>query len=86
MYVLDRNGTCMRETRQVQCPTLVVHGAKDEYFEMEDPEYFVQNIPDARLVAADHTPSMLCKSSLTLVVAAPSMPRSILCKTSPMHP
>ncbi|XP_043245952.1 valacyclovir hydrolase-like [Amphibalanus amphitrite] len=43
------NGTCMRETREVQCPTLVVHGAKDEYFEMEDPEYFVKNIPNAKL-------------------------------------
>ena len=42
----------MRETSQVQCPTLVVHGDKDEYFEMEDSEYFKQHIPNARSVAA----------------------------------
>ncbi|KAF0289770.1 Valacyclovir hydrolase [Amphibalanus amphitrite] len=66
------NGTCMRETREVQCPTLVVHGAKDEYFEMEDPEYFVKNIPNAKMHVfpeAKHNLHIECADEFNAVVA-----------------
>ncbi|XP_043244411.1 valacyclovir hydrolase-like isoform X2 [Amphibalanus amphitrite] len=43
------NGVCRKETREVRCPTLVVHGAKDAMVPPEHPEYFKQHIPDARL-------------------------------------
>ena len=43
-----RNGICKQETSQVQCPTLIVHGAKDAMVPAEHPEYFKQHIPNAR--------------------------------------
>lgn len=43
------NGICKREASQVQCPTLLVHGAKDAMVPPEHPEYFQQHIPDVRL-------------------------------------
>ena len=50
MCVCDRNGVCKREASQVQCPTLLVHGAKDAMVPAEHPEYFKQHIPNVRWV------------------------------------
>ena len=35
---------CMEEAKQVQCPTLIVHGAKDAMCPQFHAEYFKENI------------------------------------------
>lgn len=40
---------CRNEAKQVRCPTFVLAGAKDPIVPMHHPEWFHNNIPDARL-------------------------------------
>jgi len=48
--VNDRGGdVCMEQAKGLKCPTFVLHGAKDPICLAEHPEWFVKNIPDARL-------------------------------------
>ena len=39
---------CMREAKNIACPTLVCHGAKDPLCLQEHPEWFLANIGGAR--------------------------------------
>ena len=46
----ERGGdVCQTQAQAIKCPTLVLHGAKDPMCLSEHPEWFVDNIPDARL-------------------------------------
>ena len=36
---------CMAQARSIQCPTMVLHGAKDVMCPGEHPEWFKANIP-----------------------------------------
>ena len=41
---------CMGEAKQVQCPTLIVHGAKDAMCPQFHAEYFKENIRGSKMI------------------------------------
>ena len=41
---------CMEEAKRVQCPTLIVHGAKDTVCPQIHADYFKENIRGSELV------------------------------------
>ncbi len=41
---------CKRDLPKIQCPTLIVHGAKDAMVPSFHPEYIHDNITDSRLI------------------------------------
>ena len=44
---------CMEEAKQVQCPTLIVHGAKDAMCPQFHAEYFKENNRGSEMVIMD---------------------------------
>ncbi|KAK7505671.1 hypothetical protein BaRGS_00002942 [Batillaria attramentaria] len=50
-YWTERNGDlCMKEVKQVRCPTLIIHGQKDVMVEQEHADYLHATIPGSQLV------------------------------------
>ncbi|XP_076449853.1 serine hydrolase BPHL-like isoform X2 [Babylonia areolata] len=50
-YMEKRKGDiCIQETKNVKCPTLIIHGQKDPLVPQEHPDFLAANIPGAKLV------------------------------------
>jgi len=45
MYEANNGDVCMAQAKQIRCPTLVLHGAKDPICLSDHPEWFAANIP-----------------------------------------
>ena len=75
LCLFPSNGICKREASQVQCPTLLVHGAKDAMVPPEHPGYFKQHIPNVRSAPVLPTPAIVAAVAMlsAFKVAWPSV-------------
>lgn len=49
IYKEEDGNICREEVKLVQCPTLVLHGIKDQWILKFHPEFLTKNIKNARL-------------------------------------